>query len=143
MSTSDSRIFQLTWAIPEEILSLFVLMAIDYLSTCFRGGIIKHSTGLARSDAGMAKQRETGRERQADRGAVKHLTRCQSQGGASWSSPHSLALLQEISMLQLGQLDKHLGHESGGTCIHTQRNSFLHAMNTPVFTHAMLTYSYL
>ncbi len=57
--------------------------------------MIKHSTGLARSDAGMAKCRETGRERQRDRGAVKHLTHCQPRGGASWGSPHLPTLLAE------------------------------------------------
>lgn len=102
------RIYKMTLAILEEMLSLFVLMSIDRLSTCCRGGIIKHSAGLPRSDAGMAKHIETGRERLSDRGAVKHLTHCQPQGGASWSSPHSLTLLQKMSMLQLRQLDGHL-----------------------------------
>lgn len=50
-------IFQLTLAILEETLSLSILMAIDYLSTCCVGGIIKHSTGLARSDARTVKHR--------------------------------------------------------------------------------------
>lgn len=59
---SNPRIFQLTLAILEEPLSLFILMAIDYLSTCCSGRIIKHSTGVARSDTGMAKHRDKQRK---------------------------------------------------------------------------------
>ncbi len=57
------RIFKLTSAILKEMLSLFVLNAIDYLSTCCGGGIIKHSTGLTRSHAGMAKHKKAGWQR--------------------------------------------------------------------------------
>lgn len=136
MPTSDPRIFHLTLAIHIEIASLFV--SIDYLSTCCKGGIIKHSTGLARSDTGMAKHRETDREKQADRGAVKHLTCCQPQGGLSWNLPHSIKLLQKMSMLQIKQLDRRRTQRSGGNArTHTQRNSFVHAMSTSIqaYTH--------
>lgn len=45
---------------------MFVLMAIDYLSTCSSGGIIKHSTGCARSDLEKAKNRR----RKAEKGQL-------------------------------------------------------------------------
>lgn len=63
------RIFQLTLSIREE--SLFSWMAIDYLSTCCRGGGITIQRGSQGQIARIAKHRETDGEKLNDREAVK------------------------------------------------------------------------
>lgn len=90
---------------------------------------MKHATGLARS---AQEWLNTEREKQPDGGAVKHLTRRQPRGGASWSSPHSLTFRAEIVHAATQAIRWTSEDMSLGEMHTTQRNSLLRAMDTSI-----------
>lgn len=114
-----SSIFQVTSA---DLLRDTVFVSIDYLSTCFGAGIIKHSRGLARSDAGMAKQREkTGGEK------ARRARRRSCQTSDTRSAPRRCEL--ELNALNGGKKTSTLRETrfGRGTCTQMHGNTLTRA----------------